>query len=243
MRAWSATAWSWVSDEVSAWVVPGSGVGCVVGVGSAILGGIARGAGVVGVGGRLRRGDVRSRGCAARPRRGSGRRGCRPRPRRSLRTAMRRVMMAVGGRAGRSGHDHRRDPGGNRRRRHALGHGGDRAVGRPPAAARGTGAGRASDTGPVRQRSLGSEMLRNARTISGSNCPPAQSASSRLAAHTAIGFLYERAAVMVSYASATETILPPERDGPGREPVRVSVAVESLVVFDDRVSPSARASR
>ncbi len=47
----------------------------------------------------------------------------------------------------------------------------------------------ASVTGPVRHNSLGSEMLRNARTISGSNCPPAQSASSRRAAHTAIGFL------------------------------------------------------
>ena len=55
-----------------------------------------------------------------------------------------------------------------------------------------------SDSGPVFQRSLGSEMLRKALTISGSNWPPAQSANSRRAAHTAIGFLYERAAVMVS---------------------------------------------
>jgi len=46
-----------------------------------------------------------------------------------------------------------------------------------------------SETGPVFHSSLGNEMLRKARTISGSNWPPAQSASSRRAAHTAIGFL------------------------------------------------------
>jgi hypothetical protein len=75
-----------------------------------------------------------------------------------------------------------------------------------------------SETGPVRHRSLGSEMLRNARTISGSNCPPAQSASSLLAAHTAMGFLYERAAVIVSYESATVTILPPSEMEPPASP-------------------------
>jgi hypothetical protein len=64
------------------------------------------------------------------------------------------------------------------------------------------------DSGPIPHINLGRLTARNARTTSGSKCAPAQSMSSLRAALALIGFLYERAAVMVSYESATATIRP-----------------------------------
>ena len=65
----------------------------------------------------------------------------------------------------------------------------------------------AHDVGPTVHHRRPSEMRRNARTIAGSNWPPAHAASSRRAAGTLIGFLYERAAVITSNESVTLTIL------------------------------------
>ncbi len=55
-------------------------------------------------------------------------------------------------------------------------------------------------------RNLPSEMLRNARTTAGSNCEPAQSASSRRAVAAEPASLYERTDVITSNVSATETM-------------------------------------
>ena len=61
-------------------------------------------------------------------------------------------------------------------------------------------------TGPIIHRCLPIEMLRNARTMAGSNCDPAQRVNSFRASDGEIELLYERTAVMVSKASATLTI-------------------------------------
>ena len=57
-------------------------------------------------------------------------------------------------------------------------------------------------------RSRLSEIARNARTTFGSNCVPALLASSTRACAAGYGFLYERAAVITSNASATATMRP-----------------------------------
>ena len=78
----------------------------------------------------------------------------------------------------------------------------------PPARCRGPriGASAVQDIGPTVHQSLPRDTFRKARTIAGSNCSPAHAASSRRAAGTLIGFLYERAAVITSKESATLTI-------------------------------------
>ena len=77
-----------------------------------------------------------------------------------------------------------------------------------PRAAGARGSARAPSTTSVRPstRACPSDTFRKARTIAGSNCSPAHAASSRRAAGTLIGFLYERAAVITSKESATLTI-------------------------------------
>jgi len=65
-------------------------------------------------------------------------------------------------------------------------------------------------SGPMTQRWRPTEMLRNALTIAGSNCVPAQRVSSFRASRGDIGLLYERAAVITSNESATATIRAPK---------------------------------
>jgi hypothetical protein len=59
---------------------------------------------------------------------------------------------------------------------------------------------------PIVLQRFPEEMLRKARTITGSNCVPATRMSSWRDATTLMGRLYGRGAVMTSYTSATETI-------------------------------------
>jgi hypothetical protein len=63
-------------------------------------------------------------------------------------------------------------------------------------------------SGPITSRKRPREIARNARTTTGSNCVPALFANSVRAWAAGKGFLYERAAVMTSNASATATMRP-----------------------------------
>ena len=62
------------------------------------------------------------------------------------------------------------------------------------------------DSGPIARRSRPSEMFRNARTGRGSNCVPAQRASSARPSTAPFASLYERTLVITSKTSATDTI-------------------------------------
>jgi hypothetical protein len=64
-------------------------------------------------------------------------------------------------------------------------------------------------SGPTTRRWRPTEMLRNARTMAGSNWVPAQRVSSLRASQGDIGLLYERAAVITSKESATATMRAP----------------------------------
>jgi len=63
--------------------------------------------------------------------------------------------------------------------------------------------------GPMTNRCRPTEMSKNARTMAGSNCVPAQRVNSFRANFGDMALLYERAAVITSNASATATILAP----------------------------------
>src|SRR5918992_3344194 len=89
-----------------------------------------------------------------------------------------------------------------------------RATSRTPAPMNGSWA--SHERGPTVNHSRASEIKRNLRTTVGSNWEPAHFASSARAARTLMGFLYERAAVMVSNESVTVRIRPPsDSSGPG----------------------------
>ena len=63
-----------------------------------------------------------------------------------------------------------------------------------------------SDSGPIARRSRPMEMFRNARTTSGSNWVPLHRAISSRAVAASTGALYERADVITSKTSATDTM-------------------------------------
>ena len=95
------------------------------------------------------------------------------------------------------------------------------------------------DSGPIALRRSPIEICRNARTMSGSNCVPAQRVISRRASWIVIGFLYERAAVITSNTSATATSRPAKRDVGARQAGGIARPVELLVVLADRPRPVA----
>ena len=98
-------------------------------------------------------------------------------------------------------------------------------------------------TGPITRRNSPTEIARNARTMCGSNCEPALSVSSTRACAAGNGFLYERAAVMTSNASATDDDAARERDVHPGDPVGVALPVEALVVLTRGEHPLAQPGR
>ena len=100
---------------------------------------------------------------------------------------------------------------------------------------------------PDRPEQPGQRDPRNARTMAGSKCVPAQRVSSARAENVDRAALYDRAAVIVSNASTTATARPAVEMALAARPARVSRAVVPLVVLGDpgepRAQPLLRAGR